>query len=204
MTFLGLFGSYFLSFAIGTGLATLTGFISAFWVVLGPEFKAYQRNWELTKGRDLINYDEDRRGGLYGAFYFGRVAHVAVVENSSCSPKEEYPLEEFSDYDPEQDEKESYTGIPWMIRLRVIDGRERTLQVHAKMSEEYLDLEEGMPVATVLLSSDNDFVGLTGLTDFFIPDVRVWIGDYPYLDKTNFVELLASENLLGLLDQERK
>ena len=74
VSFFGVFMYYFLSFAVGQFVATILGMIAAFWVVLGPEVKAYQRNWELTGGRDLVDpwtdeddfYDEDKRG-LYGA-----------------------------------------------------------------------------------------------------------------------------------------
>ena len=40
ITFLGLFASYFLSFVIGTSLATLFGSVAAFWILLGPQWKA--------------------------------------------------------------------------------------------------------------------------------------------------------------------
>lgn len=74
VSFLGVFVCYFLSFAVGQFVATILGMVAAFWVLLGPELKAWQRNWELTGGRDLVdpwNDDgdvepEDKRG-LYGA-----------------------------------------------------------------------------------------------------------------------------------------
>jgi len=201
VSFLGVFAAYFLSFAIGQFVATILGMIAAFWVLLGPEFKAYQRNWELTGGRELVDpwaddelydYNEEDNRGLYGAFYFGRISHVCVVEDPSDLPQDEYTLDEFEGYTMETDENERLTGIPYNLRLRVTDddisdygsssGRE--LQIHTRMSEEYLDLERGMPVSTILLSASQKFESLAALTDFCIPDAGpCWVGDYPYIDR---------------------
>lgn len=200
--------SYFLSFVIGTPLATLTGTIAAFWVLFGPELKAYQRNLDLRGGRGLVDpwiRPEGGGGGLYGAYFLCSVSNVKVVEDVYST--KEYPLEDFYDYTMEKDDEESFYGIPWKLRLCVEDTNGRSLQIHARMSEEYLDIEVGMPVATVLLSQNQDFEKLDALTDFYIPDADCWVGDYPYLNKVEFVNLLSSsddEVLLDALEEERQ
>lgn len=213
VSFLGVFAAYFLSFAIGSFIATILGMIAGFWVLLGPEFKAYQRNWELTGGRELVDpwtvderFDdklEDERG-LYGALYFGRISHIAVVEDQYDDEEDEYTLDEFQDYTMENDELERISGIPYQLRLRVTDdpysdygdsGRE--LQIHTRMSEEYLDLERGMPISTLLLSPSQSFESLAALTDFCVPDAGpCYVGDYPYLDRAEFEELLVTDEEL--------
>ena len=207
VTFLGLFMSYFLSFVIGSPLATLFGTIAAFWVLFGPELKAYQRNLDLRGGRDLIDpfmYPENAGGGLYGTYFFSSVSNIAVVEDVYSSSNEEYPLYDFLDYTMEKDDEESFYGIPWKLRLCVEDTNGRSLQVHARMSEEYLDIEVGMPVATVLLSTGKEFTKLEALTDFYIPDADCWVGDYPYLNKVEFVNQLVNSRLLSrALEDER-
>jgi len=225
VTVLGLFGSYFLSFVIGDGLATLMGAVFAFWTLLGPELKAYQRNWEFVGGRPLIDQwmddeimdntfdifgDEKEKGeragngGMYGSYYIAHVSNVGVVGNVNVLPSEEYPLSEFYDYTMEKDDAERITGLPWMIRLRIKDNSGRSMQVHARMSEEYLDIQEGQPVVCVFLSSDRSFEMLSGLTDFFVPDAGCYVGDYPYLDRPYLNRMLESdEDLLELLDRER-
>ena len=35
---------------LGSAVATLLGSVAAFWILLGPELKAYQRNWEVSVG----------------------------------------------------------------------------------------------------------------------------------------------------------
>jgi hypothetical protein len=213
VAFLGVFAAYFLSFAIGQFVATILGMIAASWFLLGPELKAYQRNWELTGGRELVDpwiddydYDDDDyeledkdNRGLYGAFYLGRIEHVCVVDYPTDPPDEEYLLDEFQDYTMENDEQERETGIPYSLRLRVTDSTDyddgRELQIHTRMSEEYLDLEVGMPVCTVLLSTSQKFQSLSAITDFCVPDAGpCWVGDYPYLDRPALEELLANDD----------
>ena len=212
VTFLGVFGAYFLSFILGQFVAMFAGFVAAFWVLLSPELKAYNRNWELRGGRDLVDpwleeevdfgdLDEDQRG-LYGAYFFGRVVRAAVVEDPNLPPSEEYPLEEFDDYTMETDENERLMGTPWNFRLMVTDQEGRDMQVHGRMSEEYLDIEEGMPVAGIVLSTSQNFEQLAGLTDFCIPDAQCWVGDYPYLDRTGFESSIVKDGLWGTLLEE--
>lgn len=200
VSFLGVFAAYFLSFAFGQFIATILGMVAASWFLLGPELKAYQRNWELTGGRELVDpwtdddwdeYDEDNGRGLYGALYFGRISHVGVVEDPLDSIEDEFTLDDFEGYTMESDELEALTGNPYKLRLRVTDDKVsdygsdgRELQIHTRMSEEYLDLEKGMPVCTLLLSVSQDFESLAALTDFCIPDAGpCWVGDYPYIDR---------------------
>ena len=94
VSFLGVFMAYFVSYILGDFVGILGAFVSAFWILLSPELKAYQRNWELRGGRDLVDpwlddevdfggLREDQRG-LYGAYYFGHVVRVAVVEDPTC------------------------------------------------------------------------------------------------------------------------
>jgi len=116
-----------------------------------------------------------------------------------CTTEEEYTLDEFEGYNMETDELELTTGFPYKLRLRVTDqsgnANGRELQVHARMSEEYLDLEEGMCVCAVLLSTSQTFESLAGLTDFCVPDAGpCWIGDYPYLDRPALEEVLLRDS----------
>lgn len=232
VSFLGVFTAYFFSFVVGQFVATILGTVAAFWVLLGPEVKAYQRNWELRGGRELVDPwmssknnnnnnnnnrndylddfddDDDEVSGLFGAYYFGRVVHASVVEDPMDRSDEEYPLDDptFENYTMETDEQERITGTPYRLRLRITDAGGRTLQVHARMSEEYLDIERGMPVCAVLLSTSVNFDVLAGLTDFFIPDAECWVGDYPYLDRPVLESELVNDDRLwdALKQQGRK
>jgi len=234
IAFLGSMFAYFISFVIGQFLATLLGVIFVFWPILSPEFKAYQRNWELVGGRDLVdvwmdmddddiisgndlggayyNIPEDKRG-LYGAYYVARIEDVCVVDDVRATSDEEYDLSEFRGYTMASDELESLTGIPWKLRLRLSDEKGRGMQVHSRMSEEYLGIEPGMDAVGVLLSTSRKFDKLAGMTDFCILDKVIvgggragkdqgvaaaavaWVGDYPYLDKDTFLRKLNENRI---------
>jgi len=224
IAFLGSMFAYFVSFVIGQFLATCLGVVFLFWPILSPEFKAYQRNWELVGGRDLVDVwmDDDEDGeegyywsgipedqrGLYGAYYISRIEDVCVVDDVRAPSDEEYDLGEFNGYTMATDELESVTGLPWKLRLRLMDDEGRGMQVHSRMSEEYLDVKPGMDVVGVLLSSSKRFGELAGMTDFCVlddasPDVVAWVGDYPYLDKDIFLRTLNENGVIdGLLDFE--
>lgn len=223
VAFLGSMFAYFISFVIGQFLATILGIIFLFWPILSPEFKAYQRNWELVGGRDLVDVwvDDDDDGywsgipenkrGLYGAYYTAKVDDVCVVDDVRATSDEEYDLDEFSDYTKTTDELENMTGIPWKLRLRLLDNEGRGMQVHARMSEDYVDLEPGMSVVGVLLSTSKQFDQLAGMTDFLVLDevdgsTITWVGDYPYLPKDEFLRIIekngVADELLDLPDDD--
>lgn len=209
VTLLGLFMSYFLSFVLGTFVASILGSLCAMWIILSPELRAYQRNWELRGGRSLVDpwsipLDEPQdEQGLYGAMFLGSIQDVSVVEEVSAT--DEYDLDEFQDYTMETDELERYTGNAYLLRVEMQDDKGRDLQVHSRMSEEYIDLQRGQPIVGVLLSTSQSFTSLAALTDFYVPDASCWIGDYPYLDRNEVERLLAEDDdLWDSLEAQRK
>jgi len=242
VTILGVCFSYFLSFVLGGFVATLLGSIFLFWSIFSPQLQAYQRNWELRGGRDLVDpwsvgsggydnnnninvYDDDDgdgdfvndndniRGssfmdkqGLYGALFLGYIEDVCVVEEPSSPAADEFDLEDFADYNMEADELEKWSGMPYLLRVKARDkDKGRTLQVHARMSEEYVELEPGLPILGVILSTSQQFTTLAALTDLFVPDLECWIGDYPYLDRAETEQLLANDDeIWDLLQSQRR
>lgn len=199
VSFLGVFFSYFLSFVVGGFFSTILGCLFVFWGILSPEFQAYQRNWEFLGGRPLVDADNLQgrspdKAGLYPAIFLGRIDDVCVVE--SASDVEEYDLDDFDDYTMASDELEQFSGEPYLLRVRCIDQTGRELQVHTRMSEEYTGgvLLAGLPVTAILLSTQSKFTRLAALTDLYVPDVNLWIGDYPYLNRESMEDLLASDD----------
>jgi hypothetical protein len=137
--------------------------------------------------------DEDKQG-LYGSLFLGRVDDVCVVEDTASF--QEYELDEFEDYTMETDELEQTAGTPYLIRVRVSDDEGRDLQIHARMSEEYMNIQKGMPVTAILLSTSQSFSYLGALTDVLIPDADCWVGDYPYLNRPEVEAFLAEDDEL--------
>ncbi|KAL3810665.1 hypothetical protein ACHAXA_001054 [Cyclostephanos tholiformis] len=220
VAFVGSMFSYFVSFVVGQFLSTCMGVLFLFWPILRPEFLAYQRNWELIGGRDLVDVwmDDDcdgttGGGALYGAYYVARIDDVCVVDDVRANVDDEYDLSEFEDYATSNDELEGLTGIPWKLRLRLVDDMSRRMQVHSRMSEGYLDIRPGMIAIGVLLSTGRDFRKLAGMTDFCVVDVVTardggdgsdvtaiaWVGDYPYLNKAMFLRTLDENGITDRL-----
>lgn len=197
VAFIGVFFSYFLSFVLGGFVATILGSLFFFWAILSPDFKARQRNWEFLGGRPLVDpwivdgvdsIDE----GLYGSLFLGRVDDVYVVEETTA--EDEYNLDEFQGYSAEEDELEQIAGTPYLLRMRVSDDEGRELQIHARLVEEYLGIEQGMPVTGILLSKSQSFSSLAALTDIYVPDEECFVGDYPYLNRPEMEALLAEDD----------
>ena len=221
--FLGVFFSYFLSFVLGGFVATIFGCLFTFWGILSPDFKARQRNWEFLGGRELVdpwivdesnNYNgggwfddgnrmkEDQQG-LYGAFLLARVDDVCVVEDMMATPDDEYNLDDFMDYTMDGDKLEQWAGTPYLIRMKISDENGRELQIHARLSEDYLDIEPGMPAVAILLSKSRSFSELAALTDVLVPDAGCCVGDYPYLNRAEVESLLAEDDELWDMLQEQ-
>jgi hypothetical protein len=208
--FLGVFAAYFSSFVIGSFLATFLGMIAAFWIVLAPELKAYQRNWELRGGRALVdpwptrdNYGDVNNMGLFGSYFFGRITTLRVVEDVSSSMEQSFPLSDFEGYTMETDALEQLSGSSYKLRICISDRNTeqdqegRDLQIHTRMREDYLRLEEGMPVCTILLSTSDRFDKLAAMTDIMVPDGGpCWVGDYPYLDRSVLEQELTGDEFL--------
>jgi len=200
VSLIGLFFSYFLSFVLGGFVSTIVGSIFLFWGVLSPDFKARQRNWEFLGGRAIVDpwmvedgsiVDGDN-AGLYGSLLLGKIDDACVVENDTGT--KEYDLDEFQDYTRNEDELEEISGTPYLIRLRFSDDEGRELQIHSRMSEDYLGIEKNMPAAAILLSTTQSFSSLSAMSDIYVPDAACFVGDYPYLNRPVMETLLESDD----------
>lgn len=194
---LGCTFSYFMSFVIGGFVATILGTLFLFWGILSPEFKAYQRNWEFLGGRSLVDvqHTHSHREGLYGGLFLGCIQRVGVVTDTDDPTS--LPLSDFQDYTMETDENDRFLGQPNLLRLQLVDRVGRQLQIHCRLSEDYLHLQNGLPVCTLLLSKSPRFVQLAALTDVYVFDEDYggcWIGDYPYLNRPEMENLLAEDD----------
>jgi hypothetical protein len=217
--FLGVFFSYFLSFVVGGFVATILGSLFFFWGILSPELKAYQRNWEFLGGRQLVDFNivqqrqmDPEHAGLYGGLFLGRIVDACVVEDTNDNADQEYDLADFDDYTMETDELDRYTGQPYLLRVRCSDRQGRTLQIHTRLTEDYLRIRPGIPATTLLLSTSPKFTKLAALTDVFVVSTdndtedkmgSCWIGDYPYLDRLELESFLAeNDDLWDALQDE--
>ena len=175
-------------------------------------------SYDYDSGYDYdYDYDHDATNnsnnfmnteGLYGSLFLGSVKDVCVVEDTTSV--EEYDLDDFQDYDVEDDELEQIVGTPYLLRMKVSDGNNdgstrgrnsRELQVHACLKEEYLGIKEGMAVTAVLLSTSKSFETLAALTDIYVVNECCSVGDYPYLNQVEMEVILEEDDKIWNLLQ---
>jgi len=57
------------------------------------------------------------------------------------------------------------------------------------MAKQHASIRAGSVIRCVVLSDRNDFSRLGALTDAWLPGLRIWIGEYPYLLRPAFEDL---------------
>ncbi|MFO8238881.1 MAG: hypothetical protein R6U00_11685 [Prochlorococcaceae cyanobacterium] len=62
-------------------------------------------------------------------------------------------------------------------------------RVRFPMEKKHQQIRRGMVVRTLVLSDRKDFSRISALTDAWLPQVRLWVGEYPYLLRPAFEEL---------------
>jgi hypothetical protein len=85
----------------------------------------------------LRGKDPDK-AGLYPAIFLGQILDLCVVESADDADEDEYDIGDFDDYQMATDELEQFSGEPYLLRVRCIDQTGRKLQVHTRLSEEYV------------------------------------------------------------------
>ena len=62
-------------------------------------------------------------------------------------------------------------------------------RVRFPMEKKHQQIRPGMVVRTLVLSDRKDFSRVGALTDAWLPQLKLWVGDYPYLLRPAFEEL---------------
>ncbi|MFY8149971.1 MAG: hypothetical protein ACOVNL_12250, partial [Prochlorococcaceae cyanobacterium] len=62
-------------------------------------------------------------------------------------------------------------------------------QVRFPMEKKHQGIRRGMVVRTLVLSERRDFSRIGAITDAWLPQPKLWVGEYPYLLRPAFEEL---------------
>ena len=62
-------------------------------------------------------------------------------------------------------------------------------RVRFPMEKKHQQIRRGMVVRTLVLSDRKDFSRISALTDAWLPEVKLWVGEYPFLLRPAFEEL---------------
>lgn len=96
--------------------------------------------------------------------------------------------------DEQQRELEIVTQWQGMMRffkkMYLFDAK--TNRVFFEIVEPYSKLRLQMRCENIIASTKKDFSVLNMVTDSWIPACGVWVGDYPYLDRTAFRDFASS------------
>ncbi|CAB1108973.1 unnamed protein product [Ectocarpus sp. CCAP 1310/34] len=175
VAFLGLWACYFASFFLGVATMTVIGTSFLFYWLLAPNVTSFRRNRALR--------------GSIAPFPGARGNSVAIFSARVVSAVEEY---------------HPVTGQPVFLRMVIEDEDGRALKFRTRTRAEYARVRPGMAAEAVLVSPDERFEEILGVSDTFIPAANVWVGEYPYLDKVVMRRLLASRDLKRRRQQQQQ
>ncbi|MEB3263127.1 MAG: hypothetical protein VKJ66_02020 [Synechococcus sp.] len=144
----------------------VVGFVFLLYMLWGPIVEAGQRNAAL-------------RRYPVAALFEGEVADLytrEVVEQRREQAGKEGRLELVENRRTwlclELEDEEGYLG-----------------QVRFPMEKKHQSIRRGMVVRAVVLSERRDFSRIGAITDAWLPQVKLWVGEYPYLLRPAFEEL---------------
>ncbi|CBN75357.1 conserved unknown protein [Ectocarpus siliculosus] len=175
VAFLGLWACYFASFFLGVATMTVIGTSFLFYWLLAPNVTSFRRNRALK--------------GSIAPFPGARGNSVAIFSARVASAVEEY---------------HPVTGQPVFLRMVIEDEDGRALKFRTRTRAEYARVRPGMAAEAILVSPDERFEEILGVSDTFIPAANVWVGEYPYLDKVVMRRLLASRDLKRRRQQQQR
>ena len=76
----------------------------------------------------------------------------------------------------------------WLV-LELADEDGYLGRISFPMTKQHASIRSGALIRCVVLSDRNDFSRLGALTDAWLPGLRIWIGEYPYLLRPAFEDL---------------
>jgi hypothetical protein len=144
----------------------VVGFVFGLYLLWGPILEAGQKNSTL-------------RRYPVGAIFEGQVADVyttEVVEGRREQANQQGRLELVENHRTwltlELDDEDGYLG-----------------KLRCPFDKKYDKIRPGMVVRLLVLSDRKDFSRVGALTDAWIPQLKLWVGEYPYLLRPAFEEL---------------
>lgn len=131
-----------------------------------PIYEAWQRN------RDYRRYE-------FGGFWSGEVLDKFITE-------EIVRVQETVD---KRGELVIIENKEKRLNLEIGDETGFTTLVQVALQKRHRDIRPGDWVEMVMLSNRSDLSRIMKMTDLFIPDVKLWVSDYPYLRRDAFLEV---------------
>ena len=144
----------------------IAGVILLLYILWGPILEAGRRNAELRRYSSA-------------ALFEGEVAEVFTqerVENQREQADASGRLELVEN------------RRTWMV-LDLVDEDGYLGRINFPMTKAHGSIRAGMVVRCVVLSDRRDFSRVEAITDAWLPEVRLWVGEYPFLLRPAFEDL---------------
>jgi hypothetical protein len=144
----------------------VTGFVFLLYMLWGPIVEAGQRNASL-------------RRYPVAALFEGEVADLYTRE----------VVEERREQAGKEGQLELVENRRTWLCLELEDEEGYLGQVRFPMEKKHQGIRRGMVVRTLVLSERRDFSRIGAITDAWLPQPKLWVGEYPYLLRPAFEEL---------------
>jgi hypothetical protein len=145
----------------------LIGIIGGLYWLWGPVFWASKRNLECRRYK-------------YSGFWRGEVLDAFVTDEVVGKP-EETTNKRGDLVIVENREKK--------LNLEVGDETGFSTQLQVPLRREYKALQPGDAAEMLVMSNRPDLSRISKVSDIFLPDVDLWVSDYPYLRRDEFAEI---------------
>ena len=144
----------------------VTGVVFALYLLWGPILEAGQKNATLRR------YPA-------GAIFEGQVADVYTTD----------VVEDRREQANKQGRLVLVENHRTWLTLELEDEDGYLGKVRCPFNKKYEKIRPGMVVRLLVLSERKDFSRVGALTDAWIPQLKLWVGEYPYLLRPAFEEL---------------
>ena len=144
----------------------VTGVVFLLYVLWGPILQASQRNTGLRRYPSA-------------ALFEGEVADVSTRERVEGSREQANQRGELELVENRR---------TWML-LELVDEDGYLGRLAFPMEKRHQVIREGSVIRCLVLSERKDFSRIGALSDAWLPGLRIWVGDYPYLLRPAFEEL---------------
>ena len=165
----GVVVTWLLAAVTGGGLGPLlflVGMVAFFYWLWGPVLTAYRRNAEYRKYQ-------------YSGFWRGEVADIFVSEEligqeENVNPRGDLVIVENRER---------------RLNVRVSDETGFSAQLQVPLRRTHQRIAPGQIVEMLVMSNRPDLSLINQISDFYLPDRKLWIHDYPYLSRDVFEEV---------------
>ncbi len=141
------------------------GVIFILYILWSPIYEASRKNYRLKKYKNVALFQG----------YISDIYIKEIVESSREQSNSRGQLELIEN---------KKTWI--FIELEDVDGFLSELKF--PLEKKHKILRRGQNIMCLAFSNNNDFRYVSSISDAWIPDINMWIGEYPYLLRPAFIE----------------